>query len=62
MEKCHLTYVTQFQPTQEEVCEENFEKSCQITFRQEAVRETVRKCYRPVRNKNLISVGLTESD
>jgi len=27
---------------------ENFEKSCQITFRQEASRETVRKCYRPL--------------
>ena len=47
IEKCHYTYVTQFSPSQEEECEENFEKSCQITFRQEAVRNTVRKCYRP---------------
>ena len=31
---------------QEEVCEENFEKTCQITFKQEATRETIRKCYR----------------
>jgi hypothetical protein len=29
------------------VCEENFEKKCQITFRQEASKETVRKCYKP---------------
>jgi hypothetical protein len=49
VEKCHYTYVTVFNPQQEEQCEENFEKSCQITFRAEASRETVRKCYRPQR-------------
>ncbi len=48
VEKCHYTYVTQFNPAQEEICEENFEKSCQITFKQEAVEEDVRKCYRPL--------------
>jgi len=48
VEQCHYTYVTQFSPTQEEVCEENFEKQCQITFKQQAFNETVRKCYRPV--------------
>jgi len=47
VEKCHYTYVTQFTPSQEEVCEENFEKSCSITFKQQAFNETVRKCYRP---------------
>ena len=47
-EKCHYTYVTQFEPTAEEVCEENFEKICQITFKQEAKEETVDKCYRPL--------------
>ena len=47
-EKCHYTYVTQFEPTAEEVCEENFEKICQITFKQEATEETVEKCYRPL--------------
>ena len=30
VEKCHYTYVTEFTPNQEEVCEENFEKKCQI--------------------------------
>jgi len=45
--KCHYTYVTYFKPAQEEVCEENFEKKCQITFSQQAIKETVRKCYRP---------------
>ena len=48
VEQCHYTYVTQFTPAQEEVCEENFEKQCQITFKQQAFNETVRKCYRPV--------------
>merc|ERR1712123_143828 len=47
-EQCHYTYVTQFKPSQEEVCEENFEKSCSITFKQQAYNETVNKCYRPV--------------
>ena len=28
VEKCHYTYVTQFSPVQEEVCKENFEKTC----------------------------------
>ena len=47
-EKCHYTYITQFSPTAEEVCEENFEKICQITFKQEATEEEVKKCYRPL--------------
>jgi hypothetical protein len=48
VEKCHYTYVTQFTAAQEEVCEENFEKTCQITFKQMAVEETVKKCYKPI--------------
>merc|ERR1719201_1932805 len=47
-EQCHYTYVTQFKPSQEEVCEENFEKECQITFKQQAFNETVKKCYKPI--------------
>jgi hypothetical protein len=48
VEKCHYTYVTQFESAQEQVCEENFEKNCQIVFKQQAVVETVKKCYRPL--------------
>merc|ERR1711881_1317 len=48
VEQCHYTYVTKFKPSQEQVCEENFEKSCQITFKQQAFNETIRKCYKPV--------------
>ena len=47
-EQCHYTYVTKFTPVPEEVCEENFEKQCSITFKQQAFNETVNKCYRPV--------------
>jgi len=47
-EQCHYTYVTQFKPSQEEVCEETFEKSCSITFKQQAFEDKVNKCYRPV--------------
>merc|ERR1712061_712630 len=48
VEKCHYTYVTQLTPSQEEICEENFEKQCSITFKQQAFNETVRKCYKPL--------------
>jgi len=48
VEQCHYTYITYFKPSQERSCEENFEKVCQITFSQRAVRETVRKCYKPL--------------
>ena len=48
VEKCHYTYVTQFSTAQEEVCDETFEKSCQIIFKQQAVNETVQKCYKPL--------------
>ena len=43
-----LTFNNKFKRFQEEVCEENFEKSCQLTFKQQAQNETVRKCYRPL--------------
>jgi hypothetical protein len=45
---CHYTYVTKFESISEEVCEEVFEKKCQITFDKEARNETVKQCYRPM--------------
>merc|ERR1719309_1040030 len=48
VEQCHYTYVTEFKPTQEQVCTENFQKQCQITFKQKAMNETVKKCYKPI--------------
>ena len=46
--KCHVTYVTFFSPSQEQKCDEIFNKKCQITFRKEASREIFRKCYTPL--------------
>merc|ERR1711935_1255008 len=48
VEKCHYTYITQFSAIQEEVCDETYEKSCQIIFKQQAFNETVQKCYKPL--------------
>merc|ERR1711997_1387617 len=48
VEKCHYTYITQFSANQEEVCDETYEKSCQIIFKQQAFNETVQKCYKPL--------------
>ena len=48
VEQCHFTYVTKFKPTQEQICDENFEKKCQISFKQQGYNETVKKCYKPV--------------
>lgn len=48
IEKCHYTYVTTFESTQEEVCDETFEKSCQVTFSQQVFNETVKRCHTPV--------------
>lgn len=47
-EQCHYTYVTQFRPSQEEICEETFEKQCSIAFNKKASNETVQKCYQPL--------------
>ena len=49
VDKCHYTYVTYFRSAQQETCEENFEKKCQITFKQAVVQERERKCHRPQR-------------
>jgi len=47
-EQCHYTYVTQFKPSVEEICDETFEKKCQITFKKQAFNETVEHCYKPI--------------
>ena len=41
-EQCHYTYVTKFTPTQEQICEETFQKKCQISFKQQ---ENMNKFY-----------------
>ena len=47
-EKCHTTYTTDFEPQQEEECEENFVKNCFIEFRKAASDEKVTVCHTPI--------------
>jgi len=47
-EKCHTTYTTDFEPQQEEECNENFVKNCFIEFRKAASDEKVTVCHTPI--------------
>ena len=47
-EKCHTTYITDFKPQQEEVCEENFVKNCFIEYKNIASEDTVKFCHTPL--------------
>merc|ERR1711962_1606455 len=47
-EKCHTTYTTDFEPQQEEECEENFVKNCFIEYKEVASEETVTFCHTPI--------------
>uniref|UniRef100_A0A0K2UXJ4 Uncharacterized protein n=1 Tax=Lepeophtheirus salmonis TaxID=72036 RepID=A0A0K2UXJ4_LEPSM len=47
-ERCHTTYTTDFEPQQEEECEENFKKSCFIEYKKVAVDETIKFCHTPL--------------
>ncbi|XP_040576402.1 uncharacterized protein [Lepeophtheirus salmonis] len=46
-ERCHTTYTTDFEPQQEEKCEENFKKSCFIEYKKVAIDETIKFCHTP---------------
>ena len=46
--ECHYTYITKFKPSQEELCEEHYTKTCQITMKSVVVNETVSECHQPV--------------
>merc|ERR1712106_164234 len=45
---CHTSYVTQFSSRREQVCEENFEKKCNIVIAEVASNDTVKSCMRPL--------------
>lgn len=45
---CHETYVTEFRPNQEQVCEENFWKACKITFKEVGYNYTLKSCAKPL--------------
>jgi len=46
-QKCHTTYTTDFEPQQEEECEENFIKNCFIEYRKIASEEKTEFCHTP---------------
>ncbi len=47
-ERCHTTYTTDFEPQQEEECDENFKKSCFIEYKKVAFDEPIRFCHTPL--------------
>jgi len=47
-QKCHTTYTTDFEPQQEEECEENFIKNCFIEYKKVASDEKVQFCNTPL--------------
>jgi len=47
-EKCHTTYTTDFEPQQEEECEETFTKNCFIEYKKSASDETIKFCHTPL--------------
>ena len=46
--RCHTSYVTTFQAQQEEECEDNFQKTCEITYSPQATNVTVPVCMTPL--------------
>ena len=47
-QKCHTTYTTDFEPQQEEECEENFIKNCFIEYKKVASDEQIQFCNTPL--------------
>merc|ERR1711970_74405 len=47
-QKCHTSYTTDFEPQQEEECEENFIKNCFIDYRKIASEEQIEFCHTPL--------------
>ena len=48
VEKCHYTHITQYDTINETVCEETYEKICQLIFKKEPIEETVQTCHKPL--------------
>ena len=46
--RCHTTFTTDYEPTQEEKCDENFRKNCFIEYSTTAYNETVQICREPL--------------
>lgn len=46
--KCHTSYVTSYEPTQEEKCDERFIKKCYIEYKTVVYNESVEVCHNPL--------------
>ena len=46
--QCHDTFMTEFKPIQERICEENFWKACKITFKEVGYNYTLQTCMTPL--------------
>ena len=44
VERCHDTFVTTYEPHQEQECKENFKKTCNIVYEIAAINEEVEEC------------------
>jgi len=49
--QCHDTFMTEFKPIQERICEENFWKACKITFKEVGYNYTLQTCMTPLVKK-----------
>ena len=47
-ERCHESYVTVYEPHQEEECDERYRKVCDISYTQSATNEAVEECRTPL--------------
>ena len=47
-ERCHDSYITTYEPHQEEECDEKFRKVCTIWYEEKAISEMVEECTTPV--------------
>jgi len=47
-ERCHDSYITTYEPHQEEECDEKFRKVCTIWYEEKAISELVEECTTPV--------------
>ena len=56
-EKCHATFKTDFEPSQEQECSESFTKNCFIEFKDVATEEDIEFCHTPmvIKNHKLLS-------
>jgi len=45
--RCHTSYITKYEPHQEQECDEKFRKVCTIEYEQKAVHEMVEVCITP---------------